>query len=46
MSDGAAADGGLWSASLSYKPQSSSARDEKNAYPGTLVNGPMWFIAN
>jgi hypothetical protein len=22
------------------------ARDEKNAYPGTLVNGPVWFIAN
>jgi len=24
----------------------SVARDEKNAYPGTLVNGPVWFIAN
>jgi hypothetical protein len=22
------------------------ARDEKNVYPGTLVNGPVWFIAN
>ena len=22
------------------------ARDEKNSYPGTLVNGPVWFIAN